>query len=92
VYAIHVDDLNSDAISDLILGGNQYLVKPQFGRYDGLKGLILFGTNSGFSSKKLEFLNIDGQIRHIKKTAVNGEEKYLFIINNGPLLTYEKKD
>lgn len=92
VYAIAADDLNSDNKPDLILGGNQYLVKPQFGRYDALKGLILFGSNSGFSSKKLEFLNIDGQIRHINKTVVNGEEKYLFIINNGPLLTYEKKD
>lgn len=92
VYAFEVDDLNDDTIPDIILGGNQYLVKPQFGRYDGLKGLILFGSNNGFSSKKLEFLKIDGQIRHIKKTMINGENKYLFIINNGSLLTYEKKD
>lgn len=92
VYAIEIDDLNNDQRLDLLLGGNQYLVKPQFGRYDGMRGLILFGDNDGFSSKNVEFLNIDGQIRHIKKTTFNGEDKYLFIINNGPLLTYEKKD
>lgn len=90
IYALDVDDIDEDGIPDLLLGGNQYLVKPQFGRYDGLKGLILFGSKSGFSSNKLEFLNIDGQIRHIKKTTINGKEKYLFVINNGPLLTYEK--
>lgn len=92
VYAIETDDLNNDDETDIILGGNQYLVKPQFGRYDALKGLILFGSKDGFNSSRLEFLNIDGQIRHIKKTSFNGKDKYLFIINNGPLLTYEKKD
>ncbi|MBO6760815.1 MAG: FG-GAP repeat protein, partial [Roseivirga sp.] len=92
IYAVHSEDLNGDGFQDLILGGNQYLVKPQFGRYDALKGLILFGSQTGFSSDKLEFLNIDGQIRHIKKTTIEGKEKYLFVINNGPLLTYEKKD
>ena len=92
VYAIEVDDLNGDSKPDILVGGNQYLVKPQFGRYDGMKGLILFGDNEGFNSKNVEFLNIDGQIRHIKKISFNGEDKYLFIINSGPLLTYEKKD
>ncbi|HEY9118002.1 MAG TPA: FG-GAP-like repeat-containing protein, partial [Roseivirga sp.] len=92
VYAIEVDDVNEDSKPDILVGGNQYLVKPQFGRYDGMKGLILFGDNEGFNSKNVEFLNIDGQIRHIKKIRFNGEDKYLFIINNGPLLTYEKKD
>ena len=92
VYAVAIDDINTDGNPDLLIGGNQYLVKPQFGRYDASKGLILFGSDQGFNSKKLEFLNIDGQIRHIKKTMINGEEKYLFIINNGPLLTYEKQD
>jgi hypothetical protein len=92
IYAVHSEDLNGDGFQDLILGGNQYLVKPQFGRYDALKGLILFGSQTGFSSDKLEFLNIDGQIRHIKKMIIEGKENYLFVINNGPLLTYEKKD
>lgn len=92
VYAILTDDINQDGMLDLILGGNQYLVKPQFGRYDAMKGLILFGSAKGFQSNKLEFLNIDGQIRQIKKTRLEGTEKYLFIINNGKMLTYEKEN
>lgn len=92
VYAILVDDVNQDGKLDLVLGGNQYLVKPQFGRYDAMKGLILFGSNNGFQSNKLEFLNIDGQIRQIKKTRIKGTDKYLFIINNGKMLTYEKEN
>ncbi|MEC7752813.1 VCBS repeat-containing protein [Roseivirga sp. UBA1976] len=91
VYAIATDDIDADGLTDIILGGNQYLVKPQFGRYDGLKGLVLLGTKQGFNSKKIEFLNIDGQIRHIKKMSVNGKESFIFIINNGPLKTYEKQ-
>lgn len=92
VYAIETDDIDGDGFTDLILGGNQYLVKPQFGRYDALKGLILFGSETGFNSQKLEFLNIDGQIRQIKKLTIKDAKKYLFIINNGSLLTYEKEN
>ena len=68
VYAIASEDLNEDGFEDLVLGGNQYLVKPQFGRYDASKGLILFGSKDGFSSNNLEFLTIDGQIRDIQKS------------------------
>jgi hypothetical protein len=88
-YAIASDDLNGDGFKDLILGGNQFLVKPQFGRFDGSKGLVLLGSKDGFTSKNASFLTIDGQIRDIK-TLLMGDKKFiLFTINNGPIEVYE---
>jgi len=64
VHAISLEDLNLDGKKDLILGGNQFLVKPQFGAYDASKGWIMYGSkdsNNLFDNFKP--LNIYGQIR-----------------------------
>ena len=53
-----------DGKKDLILGGNQFLVKPQFGAYDASKGWIMYGSK--YSNKLFDNfkpLNIYGQIR-----------------------------
>ncbi len=89
VYAIEANDLNGDGFVDLIVGGNQYLVKPQFGRYDGLSGLILEGGKDGFSSDRLQFLGIKGQIRDIKFVEILGEKLVVFARNNDKPLIYE---
>ena len=76
------------------MGGNQYLVKPQFGRYDASKGWIfnINKTNEKINFKNLKSLNIEGQIRKFgiiktanKKlliTAINDEEFKFFEIDN----------
>ena len=65
VHAIDIFDINQDGLNDLILGGNQYLVKPQFGAFDDLKDGSF--TGNGINSKtkitKLMPLNIYGEIR-----------------------------
>ena len=64
VHAIHIFDINQDGLNDLILGGNQYLVKPQYGAFDASKGWILYGDdNSKTKFDKLLPLNIYGEIR-----------------------------
>ena len=80
--------------TNLIMGGNQYLVKPQFGRYDASKGWIfnVKKTNNKINFKNLRSLNIEGQIRKFgiiknanKKlliTAINNEEFKFFEIDN----------
>jgi enediyne biosynthesis protein E4 len=88
-YAIASEDLNGDGYKDLILGGNQFLVKPQFGRFDGSKGLVLLGSKDGFTSKNAFFLTIDAQIRDIKSLSVGDKKLILFAINNGPIEVYE---
>ncbi|MEM1215752.1 MAG: VCBS repeat-containing protein [Bacteroidota bacterium] len=49
VHAIQVSDLNDDGINDLLLGGNDYKCKPQFGRQDASLGWVCYGENAGTS-------------------------------------------
>jgi hypothetical protein len=42
-----VMDVNKDGILDIILGGNQYEFKPQFGRLDANHGSVLLGNKKG---------------------------------------------
>ena len=64
VHAISIEDVNFDGKKDLILGGNQFLVKPQFGAYDASKGWIMYGSkDSNNIFDKLKPLNIYGEIR-----------------------------
>ena len=84
MYAIEMIDLNKDGMLDLIVGGNQYNVKPQFGRYDALNVTVLLGSKNGFTSDKIRTTAIKGQIRDIEHFFNNGE-KVLFFINNDSL-------
>lgn len=83
VYAINATDVDGDGQTDLFFGGNQYLVKPQFGRYDASKGWAIMG---GFSPEKgfnkVIPLNIRGQIRDLKWIDYNGKKILIASINN----------
>ncbi|PIF01060.1 MAG: hypothetical protein CR994_03185 [Maribacter sp.] len=87
ISAIEIVDADQDGIKDLIFGGNQYLVKPQFGRQDASKGWLVLGQldkEKDYSAKNIESLGIKGQIRNfslltnknktILITAINNEE------------------
>lgn len=80
VYALLLQDVDSDGVIDLIAGGNQYQAKPQFGRYDasdcfffkGFKNGDAFGFNEGRS------LGIKGQVRDIQYIDLKNEKLILF--------------
>lgn len=87
VAAIEIEDVDKDGIKDIILGGNQYLVKPQFGRLDASKGWLVNGTlnpDGEYGYKSVKELGINGQIRNfallpyknklLLVTAINNEE------------------
>jgi hypothetical protein len=87
VEAIETADINRDGVLDILFGGNQYLIKPQFGRQDASKGWLLYGSKNEL--KKVVSLGIDGQIRDFKIREI-GTKKYLFTsINNDNLQVYE---
>lgn len=69
VNAICVTDVNKDGILDLVLGGNQYEFKPQFGRMDANCGSVLLGSKSGSYSwlpyNQSGFF-LKGEIKHIQ--------------------------
>jgi len=81
VHALDLYDINSDGQMDLLLGGNQYLVKPQYGAFDASKGWILYGnqeSNSGFDS--LSSLNIYGEIRDFSIVPATKSSDSLFLL------------
>ncbi|PVX45382.1 VCBS repeat protein [Flavobacterium sp. 103] len=69
VNTICVTDVNKDGIPDLVLGGNQYEFKPQFGRMDANCGSVLLGSKSGSYSwlpyNQSGFF-LKGEIKHIQ--------------------------
>jgi len=74
------------------LGGNQYLVKPQYGSYDASKGweLGLKKTkNNSIDFDPPKALNISGQIRGIKRIKTENKSFLIFAINDEEVLFYE---
>lgn len=89
VHALEVLDVNDDGREDIVGGGNQFLVKPQYGKDDASKGWILYGAKNEKSDVLFKYhnLNIDGQIRQIKKldndriiVGINNEKSKIFEI------------
>jgi hypothetical protein len=88
VEAIEVYDVDQDSNLDLLFGGNQYLIKPQFGRQDASQGWLVYGNKDG-NFKKVIPLNIKGQIRDFNISKINSKEYLLTTINNDSLRFYE---
>lgn len=93
IYAITVTDINNDGHKDFFFGGNQYLVKPQFGRYDASKGWVIFGpyVKEGNKNKAVP-LHIDGQIRQLQWIDFDGKKILVVAKNNEKTGFYEFKN
>lgn len=92
VYAIHVTDLNSDGISDLILGGNLYQVKPEAGQYDASYGLVLLGEgNCRFKAipSVASGLKVRGAMRDICEIKTPLGPRIMIALNNDSLRVYQ---
>lgn len=90
IFTSLITDLNKDGYLDILLGGNQFNVKPQFGRQDASKGLILFGSEEGFNSDNIEFMSIDGQLRSLKLLNSKNDNLILVIKNEEEAEVYRK--
>ena len=87
VYAIQVVDVNKDGNSDIILGGNLFEVKPEFGKYDASYGNVLLNQGGGrFADYTLDYgLKVTGQVR-----SINYSQNYLhFFRNNNSVISYK---
>ena len=88
ISAIEIVDTDHDGVKDLILGGNQYLVKPQFGRQDASKGWLVTGhLNPGqnYVTKNVKSLGIKGQIRNFALLPAKYNTILITAINNGEI-------
>ncbi len=88
MYAGVVTDLNKDGIKDIIMGGNQYKSKPQFGIQAASTGICLIGDGTGsftFINHQQSGLFEEGEIRSISKV----DNKIIFAKNNLNASLYE---
>lgn len=94
IYGFATADFDNDGIVDVIAGGNQYEVKPQFGRYDASNGWFFKGSlNQGeFKFEKGKDLNVKGQIRDIEYVHDNGVTYILFAKYDDELEIFEIPD
>jgi hypothetical protein len=70
VYSTEVGDYNKDGFQDILLGGNLYNVKPEFGRYDASYGAMLTGNGKGgfiYVPAKTSGFHLNGEVRDIKE-------------------------
>ncbi len=86
VCGISCSDINGDGNMDIIMGGNNFELKPQFSRQDASYGHVLLGNgNMDFSWKNFSESGffIRDEIRHIKSFTDKDGNKYLITaINN----------
>ena len=92
VRSILVSDINRDGRSDLILAGNNYAVRPSYGRYDASYGWCLLG-DSGHNYKALmpgkSGLKITGDARKIIPINISGKHYLIAAVNNGDLQVFQ---
>tara|TARA_B100001250_G_scaffold33044_1_gene26910 strand:- start:7099 stop:10353 length:3255 start_codon:yes stop_codon:yes gene_type:complete len=83
VYDIEVIKNQKDILG-LIIGGNQFKVKPQFGRYDASKGwyMEISREKDNFKFSKISSLNIEGEIRKFVPFKNFGQKYFVVGIND----------
>ncbi|EAR00461.1 VCBS repeat-containing protein [Maribacter sp. HTCC2170] len=91
IYAIESADFNNDGYLDLILGGNQELVKPQFGKLDASKGWLVFGNPDvkSIQYQKPEILGVSGQIRDMRVIKEAERKTIIVVLNNDKVKFYQ---
>ncbi|CAM4186283.1 VCBS repeat-containing protein [Zobellia nedashkovskayae] len=91
IYSITSKDVNKDGFKDIFFGGNQYMVKPQFGSYDASNGWVVFGPLTD-KTKSVESLGIKGQIRELEWVDYKNEKILIAVKNNAKTSFHTLKD
>ena len=93
VRDILVQDFNKDGIMDLALVGNDYAVRPSYGRYDASYGWCLLGNKDGnfeaLMPVKSGFI-VKGDARRIAPVTINGKQYIVVTVNNGNLHLFKR--
>ncbi len=96
VNSMRSDDYNNDGHPDVLLAGNFFGSRIQFGRLDANKGLLLLGDGKGNFQKVPNTesgLLINGEVRDIARVKLaTGKDLLLFTLNNDSLRLYQISD
>ncbi len=89
VFSFEIADFDNDGITDYVVAGNYYRLKPEIGRHDGFRGGFFKGLGNGkfrFVNEKQSGLKIKGEVRDI--SMLNGQ--MVIARNNDSILIFEK--
>jgi hypothetical protein len=89
VYGIETGDFDNDGKTDILLGGNQYRVKPELGRYDASYGTFLSGDGKGgfVAGSPAAGWHVDGEVRDIMVVNAAGRKVIVVARSNDPVIT-----
>jgi hypothetical protein len=91
VFGILISDFDGDGNQDIWLGGNFYAMKPQVGRHNDSRGVLLRGGAArSFSYEKWSGLYVEGEVRDVKMIKSKGTDKVFVARNNATVLVFEK--
>ncbi|MEL6925496.1 MAG: VCBS repeat-containing protein, partial [Bacteroidota bacterium] len=87
IFASAIDDFNKDGKPDIWLGGNFYGLKPEVGRHNDSRSILLLGKeDGGFEAASQLTETIEGEIRTVKRIKEkDGSSRLLIGINDGPV-------
>jgi hypothetical protein len=91
LYALLLEDLDNDGVVDLIAGGNNYKVKPQYGRYDASHGWFFKGqvVNGKYDLSGGQDLDVKGEVRGIEYVEYDGVKFVIFAKYDDELEIYK---
>lgn len=91
VNRILATDVNGDNYPDLLLGGNDFDYKPQFGRLDAGFFNLLEGGENGFKLVRNTGVKGAGMVRSLNTITINETKHLLIGINNEKAQIYKFK-
>lgn len=89
---IMIRDINLDGNMDLVLAGNNYAVRPTYGRYDASYGWCLLNDSANVYKTLMPVesgLKIKGDARKIIPIKIAGKQYLAVAVNNGNLLIFQ---
>lgn len=82
IFAIKSGSFTEDNTVEIVAAGNFSGVKPEEGRYDANRGLLLEYTNGKLKVKPSSGLKIDGEVRQMATARTVGGKKLLILAKN----------
>jgi hypothetical protein len=78
-------DVNKDGQNEFVLAGNQYAVEVETGRYDAHTGNLLFNEDNSLKNLRNNGLNLDSDLRCVKKIIIKNKPYILLSSNRSSL-------
>ncbi|MBK8501260.1 MAG: hypothetical protein IPL46_03105 [Saprospiraceae bacterium] len=94
VFGIVADDFTDDGLPDIWLGGNFYTLKPQVGRLNASRGVLLEATggrNFTEVSPLQSGIDVKGEVRDAVSLHTSKGKFLLIARNNDDILVYQKE-